>query len=149
GSGCCHQARPASNRAATSSGRLRDRAVRRVFGMRCSMRPRAWCFREACTPRSRALHAGARTGGRRRRWNAAVPCRTLVGRAGIPTLCRPPGCSGHAILKETTMAYTLPELPYAYDALEPHIDTETTMIHHTKQLKTYNNYVIATLEVTA
>jgi superoxide dismutase len=28
--------------------------------------------------------------------------------------------------------YTLPELPYAYDALEPHIDAKTMEIHHTK-----------------
>jgi superoxide dismutase, Fe-Mn family len=28
------------------------------------------------------------------------------------------------------MAYTLPSLPYAYDALEPHIDAKTMEIHH-------------------
>jgi Fe-Mn family superoxide dismutase len=26
--------------------------------------------------------------------------------------------------------YTLPEMPYAYDALEPHIDAKTMEIHH-------------------
>ncbi|MEY2999810.1 MAG: Superoxide dismutase, partial [Verrucomicrobiota bacterium] len=30
------------------------------------------------------------------------------------------------------MAYTLPELEYAYTALEPHIDARTMEIHHTK-----------------
>ncbi len=35
------------------------------------------------------------------------------------------------------MAYTLPELPYAYDALEPHIDKETMNIHHTKHHNAY------------
>ena len=35
------------------------------------------------------------------------------------------------------MAYKLPELPYAYDALEPHIDKETMNIHHTKHHNTY------------
>ncbi|MGV6843077.1 superoxide dismutase SodA [Bacillus velezensis] len=35
------------------------------------------------------------------------------------------------------MAYKLPELPYAYDALEPHIDKETMTIHHTKHHNTY------------
>lgn len=35
------------------------------------------------------------------------------------------------------MAYQLPELPYAYDALEPHIDKETMNIHHTKHHNTY------------
>ncbi|KIL44412.1 superoxide dismutase [Jeotgalibacillus soli] len=35
------------------------------------------------------------------------------------------------------MAFTLPELPYAYDALEPHFDKETMNIHHTKHHNTY------------
>src|SRR6201990_3781228 len=30
------------------------------------------------------------------------------------------------------MAFTLPALPYAFDALEPHIDTTTMQIHHDK-----------------
>ncbi|PPA71420.1 superoxide dismutase [Jeotgalibacillus proteolyticus] len=35
------------------------------------------------------------------------------------------------------MGYTLPELPYSYDALEPHFDKETMNIHHTKHHNTY------------
>ncbi|MCZ2260067.1 superoxide dismutase [Sporosarcina sp. G11-34] len=35
------------------------------------------------------------------------------------------------------MAYKLPELPYAYDALEPHFDKETMNIHHTKHHNAY------------
>jgi Fe-Mn family superoxide dismutase len=35
------------------------------------------------------------------------------------------------------MAYTLPPLPYAYNALEPHIDARTMEIHHTKHHNTY------------
>ncbi len=35
------------------------------------------------------------------------------------------------------MAFTLPALPYAYDALEPHIDTTTMQIHHDKHHKAY------------
>ncbi|MEM7621974.1 MAG: superoxide dismutase [Planctomycetota bacterium] len=33
---------------------------------------------------------------------------------------------------ESTGEYTLPDLPYAYDALEPHIDAQTMEIHHSK-----------------
>ena len=35
------------------------------------------------------------------------------------------------------MAHTLPELPYAHDALEPHIDAQTMEIHHGKHHNTY------------
>ena len=35
------------------------------------------------------------------------------------------------------MKYTLPELEYAYDALEPHIDAKTMEIHHTKHHNAY------------
>jgi len=35
------------------------------------------------------------------------------------------------------MAYTLPALPYAFDALEPHIDAQTMQIHHDKHHQAY------------
>ncbi len=35
------------------------------------------------------------------------------------------------------MAFTLPDLPYAYDALEPHIDAKTMEIHHSKHHQAY------------
>jgi len=37
------------------------------------------------------------------------------------------------------MAFELPKLPYAYDALEPHIDEQTMTIHHTKHHQGYTN----------
>lgn len=44
------------------------------------------------------------------------------------------------------MTHKLPELNYAYDALEPHIDKETMEIHHTKHHQTYINNLNAALE---
>jgi Fe-Mn family superoxide dismutase len=35
------------------------------------------------------------------------------------------------------MAFTLPALPYAFDALEPHIDSQTMQIHHGKHHQAY------------
>jgi Fe-Mn family superoxide dismutase len=46
------------------------------------------------------------------------------------------------------MAYQLPELPYAYDALEPHIDAQTMEIHHTKHHQAYITKVNAAIEGT-
>ena len=43
------------------------------------------------------------------------------------------------------MAFQLPELPYAYDALEPHIDARTMEIHHTKHHAAYTNNLNAAL----
>ena len=44
------------------------------------------------------------------------------------------------------MAYILPSLPYALDALEPHIDAKTMEIHHGKHHTAYVNNVNAALE---
>ena len=44
------------------------------------------------------------------------------------------------------MAYSLPDLSYDYDALEPNIDARTMEIHHTKHHQGYTNKVNAALE---
>jgi Fe-Mn family superoxide dismutase len=44
------------------------------------------------------------------------------------------------------MKHTLPELGYAYDALEPYIDARTMEIHHTKHHQTYVDKLNAALE---
>jgi Fe-Mn family superoxide dismutase len=51
-------------------------------------------------------------------------------------------------LKTTVMSFQLPKLPYAYDALEPHIDALTMEIHHSKHHNGYttnlNNAIAGT-----
>lgn len=43
------------------------------------------------------------------------------------------------------MAFELPKLPYAYDALEPHIDARTMEIHHTKHHNAYTTNLNAAI----
>jgi Fe-Mn family superoxide dismutase len=44
------------------------------------------------------------------------------------------------------MAHSLPALPYAFDALEPHVDAQTMQIHHGKHHQAYVNNLNAALE---
>jgi len=44
------------------------------------------------------------------------------------------------------MAFDLPNLPYAYDALEPYVDAQTMQIHHSKHHAAYINNLNAALE---
>ena len=52
------------------------------------------------------------------------------------------------IIQGITMAFELPKLPYAYDALEPHFDARTMEIHHSKHHNGYttnlNNAIAGT-----
>lgn len=43
------------------------------------------------------------------------------------------------------MSFELPQLPYAYDALEPHIDARTMEIHHTKHHNAYTTNLNAAI----
>ena len=43
------------------------------------------------------------------------------------------------------MAFELPQLPYAYDALAPHIDARTMEIHHTKHHNAYTTNLNAAI----
>jgi superoxide dismutase, Fe-Mn family len=45
----------------------------------------------------------------------------------------------HHLINKTTMAFELPQLDYAYNALEPHIDARTMEIHHSKHHQAYVN----------
>lgn len=51
-------------------------------------------------------------------------------------------------LKLLIMSFELPELPYDYSALEPHIDARTMEIHHTKHHAGYTNNLNAAIEGT-
>ncbi|MBF0596902.1 superoxide dismutase [Faecalibacter sp. WQ 117] len=46
------------------------------------------------------------------------------------------------------MAFELPQLPYAFDALEPHIDAKTMEIHHDKHHAAYTTNLNAAIEGT-
>jgi superoxide dismutase, Fe-Mn family len=50
--------------------------------------------------------------------------------------------------EETRMAYEVPDLPYDYDALEPHIDEATMRVHHDKHHQAYVDKANAALEGT-
>src|SRR5205807_1935408 len=51
-------------------------------------------------------------------------------------------------LRRLNMAYTLPPLPYATDALEPYIDAKTMEIHHDKHHQAYVTNLNKALEGT-
>lgn len=70
---------------------------------------------------------------------AAAPVAMAVADCIRPQVAR-------ADLVKTTYPHTLPPLPYAFDALEPHIDTMTMQIHHGKHHQTYVDRLNGALE---
>jgi Fe-Mn family superoxide dismutase len=52
------------------------------------------------------------------------------------------------VRKERSMPFEMPDLPYPYDALEPHVDAETMRIHHDLHHKAYVDNANAALEGT-
>ena|SRR5487761_2343745 len=57
--------------------------------------------------------------------------------AALPGAIAQPGASLPVLISTAPQPFTLPPLPYAYDALEPHIDARTMEIHHDKHHAAY------------
>jgi len=68
---------------------------------------------------------------------ATVLVTTTLGR--ISTFAQTPAPAAAPVPKPPTGPFTLPPLPYAYEALEPYIDTETMHLHHDKHHAGYVN----------
>lgn len=67
---------------------------------------------------------------------AASTVATSIGSFPLLTQAAPASATPPAA-SAPTGPFTLPPLPYAYDALEPHIDTETMHLHHDKHHAAY------------
>lgn len=66
------------------------------------------------------------------------PASFVTRRAGVSALgVLALALSGNVWAAAPDGPYTLPPLPYAYDALEPHVDAETMKIHHNKHHQAY------------
>src|SRR5690606_19956848 len=96
--------------------------------------------RRGCSPRPR--RRGLRTrerpgaaGNGRRRPRRAEHHRPVVGWTGCTTILG--ACRRRAHQGGFMAEYTLPDLPYDYGALEPHISGKIMELHHSKHHKTY------------
>jgi len=65
--------------------------------------------------------------------------------AGIALLINP-GLAQNNLKEGLGMAFEVPPLPYAYEALEPHIDSETMHLHHDKHHQAYVTNLNAAIE---
>jgi Fe-Mn family superoxide dismutase len=70
---------------------------------------------------------------------------TLAAAGAAASLLAPVGAARAQAAAAPSADYTLPKLPYAYDALEPYIDAETMMIHHDKHQQAYLDKLLAAL----
>jgi superoxide dismutase, Fe-Mn family len=70
---------------------------------------------------------------------------TLAAAGAAATLLAPGGAALAQSAAASASDYTLPKLPYAYDALEPYIDAETMMIHHDKHHQAYLDKLLVAL----
>jgi Fe-Mn family superoxide dismutase len=70
---------------------------------------------------------------------------TLAAAGAAASLLAPIGAARAQAAAALPADYTLPKLPYAYDALEPYIDAETMMIHHDKHQQAYLDKLLAAL----
>ena len=83
---------------------------------------------------------------RRDMLKAAAAGLSMIGAAAPPRVVF--GASTDTARDGAGAGFELPELPYAYDALEPHIDARTMEIHHGKHHAGYTNKLNAALEGT-
>jgi Fe-Mn family superoxide dismutase len=92
-----------------------------------------------------AVPAGTRTGRIVYLGEAAAvdPVRELRAYFAPARGAQPRGVAFH---EELVMAFELPDLPYAYDALEPHVDEQTMRIHHDKHHAGYVAKLNAAIE---
>src|SRR5262249_11312664 len=96
-----------------------------------------------------ALHSGHRRTHRDRDRRCDLPVdparyHRLV--AGAGAIHEEAGGIGRLNQRRPGMPFTLPSLPYPYDALEPHIDARTMEIHHTKHHQAYVNNLNAAVD---
>jgi len=76
---------------------------------------------------------------RRALQTAALATTTLAVAPQLLAQAREVTASATAVTKVVTGPHTLPPLPYAYDALEPHLDARTMEIHHARHHQAYVN----------